>query len=199
MKLIDLLVQELPKRGGWPLGIEKIHQSAIDGEIYKREAGGEMTARKTLYLPIADNPYSEVTKHEYEAALAASKQNKWNGEGLPPVGCECEVISPGYKNKRFDRFIDQKVTVVAHDFIGPDPVAVFRMPVNGDEYEQDYHAMIAGCFRPIRTEAGRKREYAAKSMLEVIESQKHRYTENAYMLIYDAIAAGKLPGVKLGD
>lgn len=38
MKLIDLLVQELPKRGGWPDGVSRIHQDH-DGEIYANTNG----------------------------------------------------------------------------------------------------------------------------------------------------------------
>lgn len=34
MKLIDLLVQELPKRGGWPEGAESVVQDADDSEFY---------------------------------------------------------------------------------------------------------------------------------------------------------------------
>lgn len=75
----------------------------------------------------------------------------WTGEGLPPVGTFCEVVSPGYRNDRFERFIGQAVTVIAHDVIDDDPVAVFRMPVDGQVDEQDYHALVAKCFRPIRT------------------------------------------------
>jgi hypothetical protein len=75
----------------------------------------------------------------------------WTGDGLPPVGTVCEVVSPGYRNDRFDRFVGRVVTVIAHDVIDSDPVAVFRVSVNGQDDEQDYHALIAKCFRPIRT------------------------------------------------
>lgn len=74
----------------------------------------------------------------------------WNGEGLPPVGADVEVFVK-YSHLRFDRFIGQQVHIVAHDVINGDPVAVFRMPVDGDDTEQDYHAMLAGSFPRIRT------------------------------------------------
>lgn len=150
MKLIDLLVQELPKLGGWPLGIEKIHQSAIDGEIYKRKVGGEMTARKTLYLPIADDPYSEVSKHEYEAALAASKQSVWIPGELPPIGAYAEVIDT---NSSLNYGHGESGEVVAH----VENTAVIRMSYG------------LGCFtakhlRPMRTEEEKARESRIESL-----------------------------------
>lgn len=33
MKLIDLLVQELPKRGGWPEGVDSIYQDHDGGDF----------------------------------------------------------------------------------------------------------------------------------------------------------------------
>lgn len=83
--------------------------------------------------------------------LEMAEPAEWDGAGLPPVGTVCEVVSPGYPQERFDRFVGKTVTIVAHDQIDGDPVAVFRMPINGDETDQDYHAMTTKCFRPIRT------------------------------------------------
>ncbi len=183
MKLIDLLVQELPKRGGWPLGIEKMHQSAIDGEIYKRKVGGEMTARKTLYLPISDDPYSEVSKHEYEAALAASKNPVWIPGQLPPIGAYAEVIDT---NTSLNYGHGESGEVVAH----VENTAVIRMSYG------------LGCFtakhlRPIlRTEAGRKREEATAEMSASIA----KYTDMTFFeAIYEAVAAGEIKAFKLAD
>jgi len=87
--------------------------------------------------------------HELRPALI--KPEGWTGKGLPPVGTVVEVVSPGYHHDRFARFIGKEVTIVAHDVIEGDPVAVFRMAIEGFASEQDYHALIAGCFRPIKT------------------------------------------------
>lgn len=107
---------------------------------------------------------------DYEAPAHLLIARHWSGEGMPPVGAVCEVQSPGYSHKRFDRFIGQQVTVVAHDVIDDDQVAVFRLPVNGDEAEQEYHALVAKCFRPVRTPeqiAAEERRQAVDKMVEL--------------------------------
>lgn len=88
MKLIDLLVQELPKRGGWPEGAESAQQSAIDKEVYFQ---GDCTFCSGIFLSetAQDESEAQITREQYEAAL---QKPVWNGESLPPVGCECDVI-----------------------------------------------------------------------------------------------------------
>lgn len=114
----------------------------------------------------------------------------WTGEGLPPVGTFCEVVSPGYRNDRFERFIGQAVTVIAHDVIDDDPVAVFRMPVDGQVDEQDYHALVAKCFRPIRTPeqiAAEEREKAVFEIAHILIDNRHDSAEyHQAGRIYDA-------------
>lgn len=81
MKLIEVLLNELPKNGGWP--------NFEHGRYAFRSKGVDDYFFGTA--PTIVHPGDEmVLKTEYEAALAASKQPEWNGEGLPPVGCECE-------------------------------------------------------------------------------------------------------------
>lgn len=92
--------------------------------------------------------YFAINEHE---GWVRAEPKTWDGEGLPPVGTICEVVSPGYSNKRFDRFVGQVVTVISHDIIDSDPVAVFRVSIDGRIEEQDYHALVAECFRPART------------------------------------------------
>jgi len=113
----------------------------------------------------------------------------WNGEGLPPAGTVCEVVSPGYKNSRFDRFVGNQVTIVAHDQIEGDPVAVFRMSLNGKAYEQDYHALFDKCFRPIRTAeqiAAEERKRGIEELLNVFNSNFEGHVLDGLSAIYDA-------------
>lgn len=200
MTLLELLVQELPKGGGWPDNKFLFVTQDGNGNVwsYPRTPkyypntciwgchGGD--GRRLLSKKLASFDFSSaiITREQYEAALAASKQPEWDGEDLPPVGCECMVKG----EIRDDNFY--KCKILNHTIFRGIDCAVFQT-------DKTVSVCSAKYFRPIRTEAERKREEAAKSMLEVIESQKHRYTENAYMLIYDAIAAGKIPGVKLAD
>lgn len=81
MKLIDILVEELPKNGGWPDGIEKLEQypdgSLFCGTKYKSD----------FKFPIVDDyGDDEVTRAEYEAALAVKNEGwiEW-GSGECPV------------------------------------------------------------------------------------------------------------------
>lgn len=105
MKLIDLLVQELPKRGGWPDGAEIAVQDADYQLCFSAHSEVSINNEKTDWLEGQwggglSNPYlddvaddrdsSIVTRDQYESALAALQKPAWNGEGIPPVGCECE-------------------------------------------------------------------------------------------------------------
>lgn len=73
MKLIDLLVQEFPKHGGWPEGVNEIGQD-YDGELMFYGRGNVRTG---IYLPLSSDHRDiyrrngdKVTKDEYESALA---------------------------------------------------------------------------------------------------------------------------------
>lgn len=60
----------------------------------------------------------------------------------------------------------------------------------------------SGRIKPLRTEAERKRNAAAKEMARHANSDEHRKFNAGLrncLSIYDAIAAGKIPGVKLDD
>lgn len=80
MKLIDILVKELPARGGWPEGAVKCCQSSVDSELYFRGADGKLVFKfRTPCRSIADErikhgPHFYVTREQYEAALNAKPQ-----------------------------------------------------------------------------------------------------------------------------
>jgi hypothetical protein len=100
-------------------------------------------------------------------------RTNWAGPqyGLPPVGTECLVVSPGFSHPRFDRFIGQTVFVVAHDVVDDTQVAVFRMPLGGDSSEQDYHALVADMFRPVETPT----QKAERQRAEVVQAMVDRF------------------------
>ena len=193
MKLIDLLVQELPKRGGWPDCVDSIHQDH-DGEIYAWTG----SSCKLLFRTgiIADNcrPYGAyesienmVTRNQYKSAIALSQNPAWNGEGVPPVGCECEC------------HVDEGVIhciVVGYDLDGK-AVVMRNVPA------RKYFSIQAnsGRIKPLRTEAERKRDAAAEAIDWYMPEFIHDTPNDYYHAkkIYDAIASGKIPGVKLED
>lgn len=187
MKLIDLLVQELPKRGGWPENVTYIGQD-YDRELMFYGRGKAITGILLDELAIDHRKCGEyggakITKEQYESALSASKRPAWNGEGVPPVGCECE-------SKQFSQVDWTKFKVVAvcdgH---------VFGFWGNGVSTALDSKMWE---FRPLRTEAERKRDAAINNILTIIDCNGVD-PKNSAIQIYDAIAAGEIPGVKLED
>lgn len=180
MKLIDLLVQELPKRGGWPDGAIYI---CTEKDGTPRIVGSGWHDNKSLSSFKVNDDKSIIDFDQYESALAASQKQTWNGEGLPPVGCEVEYISNGTSWG--------KVKV-----IGLDGEKVVIRPSG-----EIYYAITPSnkdIFIPFRTEEKKKRDAAIEAMQrEADDGNNWIYSE--YEIIYDAIAAGKIPGVKLDD
>ena len=201
MKLIDLLVKELPKRGGWPDGAVECQRFVDEATIDFYDENGNWDedgnwdddcsltygsiAVELVRKPAYPCESEQVTRNQYESALAASQRPAWNGEGLPPVGCECEYISNGTSWG--------KVKVIGFDgekiVIRPSGEIYYAItPSNKD------------VFIPLRTEADKKRDAALDAIYGAIASAKreHNRSDEADE-VYKAIAAGKIPGVKLDD
>lgn len=232
MKLIDLLVKELPKRGGWPGATHALVQNS-SGCIYRAGGGPPLlNARRS-----DDWELAEVTREQYESALAdsdgwiewgggecpveegtlvdvryrdgqelstlpakgkpeggrdasrafwhndgnlndiiayrlhkpgiKSRTNddrleqdlnecigqdvdmpEWNGDGVPPIGCACEMQ-------------DSKGTWLPVDIIAKNDGFTFG-------WSYDYRIVLFGDkadeFRPLRTEAEKAREKLAASL-----------------------------------
>lgn len=175
VKLIDILVEELPKRGGWPEGSTRCMQT--DGLYVTFPDIGDHC--DFVAKCMAEGPRI-ATREQYEAALAASKP-EWDGQGLPPVGCECE-------GKQLAQLNWNKFKVVAiengHVFgFWNDNVST---GLDSRQWE----------FRPIRSEADKKRDEAVKAMANH-KNDPVDVTENHYHAIYDAIAAGKIPHIRI--
>ena len=139
-----------------------------------------------------------MTYWQYKAALAESQKPAWNGEGLPPVGEKVELfINPklGYRNAWIPGD-GTEMEVVAH-----------KTTTDGNNvavcYWDERGAGRSCCFvpeslKPAITEAEKKRNAAVEAMQrEADDGNNWIYSE--YEIIYDAIAAGKIPGVKLED
>ncbi len=105
---------------------------------------------------------------------------KWNGEGLPPVGCECELYDCEEWSPVKIKYIGEKYVVTDRKDLGYE--VVYCLAEKPDR------------FRPIRTEAERKRDEACKAMTDRIDMDSYLAG-----IIYDDIAAGKIPGVRLED
>lgn len=205
MKLIDLLVQELPKRGGWPEGSLSITQDN-DGSLcvwdtndphYHGLSWKHHTGNSLMYfwhgegaMPLSsDHKESIVTYWQYKAALAASQKPTWNGEGAPPVGCECE-----YSLNAGKTWWKCKIDYI----VGTQGVVMLCDTFEGVQYVKfsSYGGTLK--FRPIRTEADKKRERICDAIYGALTKaeRQHNRSDEAEA-VYNAIAAGKIPGVKL--
>ncbi|MEH3454032.1 hypothetical protein [Phytobacter diazotrophicus] len=190
MKLIDLLVQELPKRGGWP---EKKNWSRLNDFILRN---------KLTITVIGDCFYFEdwdgdkVTREQYEAA---SQKIEWEGIGLPPVGCECE-----YQDSNTNKWYPVTIKYVSDQLV----VICGITNILGEEQKTEIAKDII-CdkpqFRPVCSEADKKRYAAANAMCKVQECPSGEITPDGvargegklWVDVYDAIAAGKIPGVRI--
>ncbi|UAW58715.1 hypothetical protein ASO78B_011 [Escherichia phage vB_EcoS_ASO78B] len=207
MKLIDLLVKELPKRGGWPHNALSITQDDdgslcvwdtnnphYDGFSWKHHTGNSLVHywHGIEDIPLScDHRESIVTYWQYKAALAASQKPTWNGEGVPQVGCECE-----YSLNAGKTWWKCKIDYI----VGTQGVVMLCDTFEGVQYVKfsSYGGTLK--FRPIRTEADKKRERICDAIYGALTKaeRQHNRSDEAEA-VYDAIAAGKIPGVKLDD
>ncbi|WP_105546182.1 hypothetical protein [Cronobacter sakazakii] len=231
MKLIDLLVQELPKRGGWP-GHAKHVWCDPDGEIRFREGGckpdfypeSEVDVESRIpSMRQEDDPHYIVTREQYEAALAASQRcvhewipsegrtssgvlcrkcgdydgpgedekmkesnsQIWDGEGFPPVGCRIEAFSGG---EWVEAIVTYNERPECHgDAAAWKEVLAFDCKTTRPFWTDE--------FRPIRSEADRKRD-AIISVIEQVYKQCPHSDAVPYA-VYDAIAAGNIPHIRI--
>lgn len=145
------------------------------GQAFEGASGGRWLAhREGQFFMVHRNPWPSI----------------WSGEGLPPVGLEVEVVCP-FKHPSLDKWHLEHVTIIAHDTVedgegGGDAVAVFKGLTSRDGQEIQYHSMIAGCFRPIRTPkqiAAEEREAGIAEIRRVLTSSARGSIESA---IWDA-------------
>jgi hypothetical protein len=108
---------------------------------------------------------------------------EWDGEGLPPVGVECDAHK--HSRESSNTWVRVKIMYVSEFTV---VMRELEVGANGEEI----HHPRALEFRPIRTEAERKRDDAIKVLNFWTGTVKCSE-------IYDAIAAGKIPGIRLTD
>ncbi|HBU8799205.1 TPA: hypothetical protein MDE43_004757 [Klebsiella pneumoniae] len=113
----------------------------------------------------------------------------WSGEGQPPVGVECEYSWAGEPwASGVIRYISKHTIIIET-----------QADSTGDT-ECAYHPTDIK-LRPLRTEADRKRDEAIEEMIKIatMYTTKSIGLDLAFNSIYNSIAAGEIPGVKLED
>lgn len=137
------------------------------------------------------NAYAGITEADEEADLndciGQDVAPAWSGEGLPPVGMEIEY-SFAKVNYRTD-FSRGKVLAYGAQNVFMEHWA------SKNEFIQPLDKIE---FRPIRTESDRKRDDICDKIYGAMTNAKRKDNRSDMAgEIYDAIAAGKIPGVKL--
>lgn len=237
MTLLELLVKELPGRGGWPdLAHHATKNSNFTHVYFYDEVGNppEQIELISIFMGITSDTET-ITHEQYEAAIAAqqpiaefhsktfpsfnaitvteradswigkrddgedyhcykycwdiefiNQQPAWNGEGLPPVGIE----------------IEYKFTKVSYrsDFSRGKVLAYGIQSVFMEHWSSKnefIHSLDHIEFRPIRTEAERKRGEAINAIALAYDTQDKAGNYRGATGVYEDIAAGKIPGVEL--
>lgn len=115
----------------------------------------------------------------------------WDVNDLPPIGCECLTQKEAFSKE----WIECKI--LAHTEFGGLHCAVYQT-------KNAITCSSKGLFRPIKSEADKKRDDMVNSMVEtMIYYYGNPKGAESYIgiseRIIDAISIGKIPGVKLGD
>lgn len=181
MKLIDFLVSS--GRGGWkwPNGMGNASCNAGSRDVIFHFDYCPPSLSETLIAPHDFDAFDIVTREQYEAAIAAGKP-EWDGDGLPPVGCECE-------GKQLAQLNWNKFKVVAIE--------------NGHIFGFWNDNVSTGLdsrlweFRPLRSEADKKRDEAETALRTCLAGTGAGITPLAAHCIYDAIASGKIPHIRI--
>lgn len=194
--------------GGGNCPVEKgtlIDVKHRDGEIYQNKpAMGDNNTRWShtgsrgdiISYRLHKPQEAEQAKADEEADLneciGQDAAPVWSGEGLPPVGMEIE-----YKFTKVNYRTDfSRGKVLAYGMHN----VFMEHWASKNEFIQPLDKIE---FRPIRSEADRKRDEAVQALCDAgggngKVDEKSGYG-SCWFDIYDAIAAGKIPGVKLDD
>ncbi|EIP7371911.1 hypothetical protein LRT82_004467 [Salmonella enterica] len=207
MKLIELLVQKnLSGHFEWPeyAGVMTqdsdmaVNMYRDSSDLSVNESGTWRYSSSWIDYAIhardseelaSDYATAVVTREQYEAALASALQPVWNGEGLPPFDLLCEWRNDsGAEPKWEEGYLRAKINTESGELLVIEPRGGYALEWRG------MHAK----FRPIRSGADKKRETAINAILDDMRTIPCDLDlRDEVAVIYDAIAAGKIPGVKL--
>lgn len=204
MKLIDILLSELPERGGWPVGMVTCCQSVIDSEIYfyrnsKNQGEGAPELADFSFYPSKRQRseargYFYVTRDEYESALP--------GNPVPSRSAICDVIYGAIcKADRKDNRSDEAGAVYDAIAAGKIPGVKLEDLVVSVAPKKIHDHVCTPCFAGYGDCAGEchvydlNREFdAAAAVMQEYFPNGGRDMDNVESLV-KAICLGKVPGV----
>ena len=187
MKLIDFLISKGRSGWCWPNGMVKATCNVGSAAVnFYLDYSCPPTLSEMLIATCHFDEPGCITREQYEAALAASKP-EWNGEGLPPVGCECEYETNGYGIKKL-RVECITMDGIAFTWLGEDPRFRGLDCINTSQAHR---------FRPIRSEADKKKYDTIEEMLSTFfgappVDEPNENDRVAMAELYDAIKSGKI-------
>jgi hypothetical protein len=142
-----------------------------------------------VLMDLQENKDLESAKN---AAIAATSKPEWDGEGLPPVGCECEGKQPAQLN--WNRF---KVVAIENGHVFGFWNDNVSTGLDSRQWE----------FRPIRSEEDKKRAECVIALSRIDpQAMPFEYGDKHsdgsligpfWYELYDAIAAGKIPHIRI--
>lgn len=149
-------------------------------------SGSDIMAYRLHTQDVNSRANDDRLEQDLNECIGQEVAHEWDGVGLPPVGVECEWLASG----------DHEwiaVTVLCYD--GED---AWLKPSDGS---QSFVVWNVDNFRPLRTEASKKRQVAAQALCDSCGGTGKVDESLGFGImwfdVYDAIAAGKIPGVKL--
>lgn len=121
---------------------------------------------------------------------AREKLAEWDGEGLPPVGCECE-----YETK-FDGWQPVRIELIKSEGIA------FTWLSNSQAYNglDCVGVQKSGSFRPISSEADKKKEAVEKAIADALfKDGDFDYAEALRLstFVYGAISRNEIPHIRI--
>ena len=128
MTLLELLHQELPKRGGWPEGAAKAASYSHIPGVHFWDGNGFRV------------DFSDLTTRTLGCEEVTREQYGWDDTNLPPVGCECECSWADVE------WQPCKILFTSNQLV------VVKLKESGIE---DAYNIGDVTFRPLRTEAER--------------------------------------------
>ncbi|WP_208950682.1 hypothetical protein [Rahnella sp. ChDrAdgB13] len=167
-------------------GSEKDFEGAIPLKQLNMREGNFLDGRKYIHQNILFKDRETVYQNGYIIAERRQiTEPVWDGEGLPPVGVECEWLDNG-------TYIPVKIAYSSKEAI----VIRGKSKIFNEEVEMPLDPVLKPekCrFRPIRSPDDVARDEVVDALYATLSGQSRTVCRE----VYDAIAAGKIPGVKL--
>ncbi|HCB1065433.1 TPA: hypothetical protein MYN30_001099 [Klebsiella variicola subsp. variicola] len=151
-------------------------------------AGGDIIAYR-LHKPQQEGQ-SEASEEDHNDCIGQAPDTAWNGEGLPPVGCDCQYRK--HKKSEQSEWLNGVVKYASEFTVVIQPVCYAGETIgHPDNFE----------FRTIPSEDDIKRDASIKAIFDVLaqyDSLKGCHTyEGKADYIYSAIASGVIPHISI--